>query len=115
LTCRRALGGTVVTTVMLAILLVFGYRIVRISVTFSERDLLVRNFSRSRRLTRAEVDEVHLGSLTDSPFRGSVWLSMRDGSVLGIDIAGRHLPFGARGRSTVEARHRLLQSWLVDQ
>lgn len=106
---------TVIAALTLAGVVVFVYRMVRVSLTLSGQALLVRNFVRTRRVARVDIEQVHVGAMTDSPFRGSIWVSLRDGSVLPIDVAGRRLPFGARGRSRVEERHRLLQGWLADQ
>lgn len=105
----------VIAALMLAGVVAFTYRMIRVSMIFSPDELVVRNFFRTRQVARTDVEKIQMGAITDWPFRGNITLLLRDGAVLPLDIAGRRLPLTGRGRAVVDERRRRLQSWIGDR
>ena len=88
-----------------------GYRLLRTSVALGPDDLLVRNYVRTRRVPRAEVEGFRVGSISNQPLRRTIYLLLRDDSVLPLDAVGRFY-VSARSEAVLAERMRLLQRWL---
>lgn len=73
--------AAVILLLMLAFGLTLGYRIFRLSVALGPQDLLVRNFYRTRRIVRADVEGFRQGALSQQPFTRAIYVLLRDGSV----------------------------------
>jgi hypothetical protein len=106
--------AVVISLLMLAFGLTLGYQIFRLSVTLNPDDLLVRNYYRTRRVPRADIEGFRVGSLSGQPFGRTVYLLLRDGAVLPLDAAGR-MPLSGRGKAAMQDRLRSLQHWLDQQ
>jgi hypothetical protein len=91
--------------------LTLGYRIFRLSVALGSQDLLVRNFYRTRRIVRAEVEGFRQGALSQQPFTRGIYVLLRDGTVFPLDVTARPYFFG-RGKRLLDDRTQLLQRWL---
>jgi hypothetical protein len=96
---------------MLAIGLALGYRLFRLSVALGPRDLVVRNYYSTRRIPRADVEGFRQGALSQQPFMRVIYVLLRDGTLLPLDVTGRP-SFLGRGNSLLEDRLQLLQRWL---
>ncbi len=103
--------AVVILLLMLAFGLTFGYRIFRLSVTLRPQELLVRNLYRTRRIVRADVEGFRQGAMSQQPFTRTIYVLLRDGTVVPLDVAGRPYFFG-RGKTLLEDRMQLLQRWL---
>ena len=101
----------VILFLMLTFGLTLGYRIFRLSVVLGPQDLLVRNFYRTRRIARADIEGFRQGGLSQQPFTRVIYVLLRDGTVFPLDVTGRPYFFG-RGKTLLDDRTRLLQSWL---
>lgn len=103
--------AVVIPMLMLTFGLTLGYRIFRLSVTLGPQDLLVRNFYRTRRIFRADIEGFRHGAMSQQPFMRTIYVLLRDGTVFPLDVAGRP-SFSARGKALLEDRMQLLQRWL---
>lgn len=103
--------AVVILLIMLTIGLTLGYRIFRLSVALGPQDLLVRNYYRTRRIARADVEGFRQGALSQQPFTRAIYVLLRDGTLLPLDVTGRPIFFG-RGTTRLEDRQQLLQRWL---
>ena len=101
----------VVGALFLVVLVGFDYRAIRMSLTVYDGELLVRNLFQTRRVSREEIADLYASPAASSPFRGNIWFTLRDGSILPIDIAGRRMPLTAKGLVTLEKRRSLLRQW----
>jgi hypothetical protein len=109
-----ALSGspaTVVPFLMLAFGLTFGYRMVRMSVTLDPQALTVRNIYRTRRIAQGDIQGFRHGPMSENPFTRTIYVMLRDGTVLPLDVAGRAYFFG-RGQAVLDDRMRTFQTWL---
>ncbi len=103
--------AVVILLLMLTFGLTLGYRIFLLSVTLGPQDLLVRNFYRTRRIARADVEGFRQGALSQQPFTRGIYVLLRDGTVFPLDVTGRPNFFG-RGKTLLDNRTQLLQRWL---
>lgn len=103
--------AALVPVIMLAFGATIGIRTFRMSVTFEADALTVRNFFRTRRLRRDEIEGFRSGPMNNQPFGRTIYALLCQGSVFPLDAAGRPYPFG-RGRGKLEERQAMLQSWL---
>jgi len=102
----------VFTVVWLVLALTLAYRMLRASVVLDHDELLVRNFLRTRRLPRGEVEGFRSGSYGVMSFSRCVFALLRDGTVMALDVTIRPgLP--GRSRPTRDAGLRQLQAWLT--
>jgi len=107
----NASPAVVILLLMLSFGLTFGYRLFRLSVTLYPQGLLVRNIYRTRHVARADIEGFRQGAESMQPFTRTIYVMLRDGSVLPLDVAGRRFVFG-RGRALLDERMRTLQNWL---
>jgi hypothetical protein len=96
---------------VLAFGLTLGYRIFRLSVALGPQDLLVRNFYRTRRIVRVDVEGFRQGAISQQPFTRAIYVLLRDGTVFPLDVTGRSY-FFRRGKTLLDDRTQLLQRWL---
>ena len=76
----------VIPLLMLTFGLTLGYRIFRLSVALGPQDLLVRNFYRTRRIVRVDVEGFRQGALSQQPFTRAIYVLLRDGTVFPLDV-----------------------------
>ena len=95
---------------MLAFGLTLGYRTFRLSVTLGSEELLVRNFSRTQRVIRAEVEGFRMGDVSRRPFGRTIYVLLRDGTVLPLDVAEHQARYGF---GKLENQMQSLQQWLA--
>jgi hypothetical protein len=103
--------AVVILLLMLTFGLTLGYRSFRLSVALGPQDLLVRNWYRTRRIVRADVEGFRQGALSQQPFTRAIYVLLRDGTVFPLDVTARPYFFG-RGKTLLDGRTRLLQRWL---
>jgi hypothetical protein len=99
------------------VILVFGpsfiYGIFRVSVVLDAESLLVRNFwQRRRHIARSDVEGFRLGPISGQRSRQTIYVLLRDGTVLPLDVAGSPYVAFTGGPERLEFQMLSLQQWL---
>lgn len=106
-------AGILIAVGMLALLSAFVIRIFRIGVSITGDELLVRNFFRTRRLKRRDIEGFRVGSLPNMAGR-TVFALLAGESILALEVFTRPGVLPSTRRRLAE-RVQVLRDWLAEE
>ena len=96
---------------MLAFGATLGYRLFNFSAIATEDELLIRNYLRTRRVPKAQVENFRLGSPSMGSFGQAVMALLRDDTVVSLDATAQPFKwFG--GQRRLDTAIGDLRAWL---
>jgi hypothetical protein len=108
--------NTPIAIILIVFGLAVGIRSVSLKFVADESGLLVRNFFRTRHFGWDEVEDFRWGRLVmGMPFGQVIYLLLRNGEVVALDISASHWGFAFGGRLKREQMLQRLREWLPHQ
>lgn len=105
--------NTPIAIVLIVFGLALGIRSVSLKCVADESGLLVRNFFRTRHFGWDEVEDFRWGRpVMGMPFGQVIYLLLRNGEVVALDITASHWGFAFAGRLKRDQMLQGLREWL---
>lgn len=108
--------NTPIAMILIVFGLALGIRIMFLKVVADESGLLVRNFFRTRHFGWDEVEDFRWGRpVMGMPFGQVIYLLLRNGEVVTLDISASHWAFAFGRKAKREQMLQGLREWLPRQ